>query len=77
MRASEQRPRNAEDADVEAIARIWHAGWHDAHADIAPEGLARHRTLERFRERARSLAADLRCVGPAGAPLAFYALRDD
>ena len=77
MSASEQRPRNAEDADVEAIARIWHAGWRDAHADILPEDLARHRTLERFRERARNLLADTRAVGPPGAPVAFFMLKDD
>jgi len=77
MTASEHGPRNAEDADVEAIARIWRAGWRDAHAEILPADLARHRTLERFRERAKNLLADTRAVGPPGAPVAFYTLKDD
>lgn len=77
MTAREQRPRNADVADIEAIARIWHAGWHDAHADIVPVDLARYRTLERFRERANNLPADLRAVGAPGAPVAFYMLKDD
>jgi GNAT superfamily N-acetyltransferase len=77
MTASEHRPRNAEDADIEAIARIWHAGWRDAHADILPEDLARYRTLDGFRERAKNLLADTRALGPPGALVAFYTLKGD
>lgn len=77
MSVNEHRPRHVDAADVDAISRIWHVGWHDAHAGIVPEGLARQRTLDNFRARAKNLLADTRAVGPAGAPVAFYMLKDD
>ncbi|WP_370400669.1 GNAT family N-acetyltransferase [Sulfitobacter sp. JB4-11] len=43
--------RNAEAADVPALAQIWHAGWHQGHAASAPPALTATRTLEEFVER--------------------------
>ena len=43
--------RAANEADVDALAQIWHDGWHDAHARIVPAELARLRTLKSFRDR--------------------------
>ena len=51
--------RAANEADVDALAQIWHDGWHDAHARIVPAELARLRTLQSFRDR---LHADLGAV---------------
>lgn len=38
--------RDAVDADLVPLARLWHQGWTDAHAGILPEALARLRTAE-------------------------------
>lgn len=36
---------------VPAIASIWHAGWHEAHAPIVPKGLTDLRTLDSMQTR--------------------------
>src|SRR5690242_6006970 len=41
--------RTASPADREAIAQLWHAAWHDAHADIVAPELLPHRGLPHFR----------------------------
>ena len=69
--------RAAADGDVDALATIWHEGWHDAHATILPPELTAVRTRERFVERLRDALPMLRVAGPAGAPLGFALLRDD
>ncbi|WP_138933014.1 GNAT family N-acetyltransferase [Roseovarius arcticus] len=40
------RPARAEDHS--AIIKIWHAGWHDAHAHLVPEPLLKFREIEHF-----------------------------
>jgi len=40
------RPATA--ADVDAIARIWHAGWRDGHLGHVPDELHAHRGLDAF-----------------------------
>jgi GNAT superfamily N-acetyltransferase len=40
--------RPATDADVAAIAEVWHAGWPDGHLGNVPDELARHRRLADF-----------------------------
>ncbi|VXB33081.1 GNAT family N-acetyltransferase [Aeromicrobium sp. 9AM] len=40
--------RAANDADIEAVAGVWHRGWADGHAGHVPAGLHAHRTLEHF-----------------------------
>lgn len=77
MTAADLCPRDATPADAEAIARLWHAGWRDAHDGVLPEALARHRTLESFRGRMQHALAETRAAGPAGSPVAFYMLKDD
>ena len=37
--------RPAVDADMAAVADLWHVGWHDGHAGHVPEGLTAARTL--------------------------------
>lgn len=41
--------RRACQADADALARVWHAAWQDAHASLIPASLAPHRTLAFFR----------------------------
>lgn len=69
--------RQAAPEDVAPLARLWHAGWQDAHADILPEELARHRTLENFEQRLRDRLSSTWAHGAAGAPDGFYMLKDD
>jgi GNAT superfamily N-acetyltransferase len=69
--------RNALTSEADALAQLWFDGWQDAHADILPAALRRLRTLESFRERLLHGLADVRVVGPAGAPLGFCMLKDD
>ncbi len=45
-------------ADAEAVADLWHAGWHDAHPGHVPDGLTAARTLVAFHERAPRRVAD-------------------
>ncbi|KZK97238.1 GNAT family N-acetyltransferase [Pseudovibrio sp. Ad26] len=40
--------RHAEPSDHTAIVHLWHQGWHDAHAQLVPEGVLEYRTLECF-----------------------------
>jgi GNAT superfamily N-acetyltransferase len=69
--------RAAEEVDVDHLVKLWHDGWQDAHATILPVELARFRTVESFRERLRDALADVRVVGPVGAPVGFHMLRGD
>jgi ribosomal protein S18 acetylase RimI-like enzyme len=70
-------PRDAHADDVEALASLWLEGWRDAHAGIVPVELARLRTLESFRERLQAGLAEIRVVGPRGAPIGFTMLKGD
>jgi GNAT superfamily N-acetyltransferase len=67
--------RAAEGAEIDAVARVWYEGWHDAHAAIVPAELTRVRTLESFRQRIQEAQLDVRVVGPRGAPVGFYLVK--
>ena len=69
--------RSAEAGEIDQLARIWFDGWHDAHAKILPVELARLRTLESLRDRMKSALPEVRVVGPPGAPVGFYMLKED
>jgi GNAT superfamily N-acetyltransferase len=69
--------RAVEVGEIDALAQLWHDGWQDAHAKLAPPGLVRARTLAIFRERLTAAHDDTRVVGPIGAPLGFFMLKDD
>lgn len=43
--------RRAADADIDAIATVWHRGWRDGHLGHVPAALLRHRRLDDFRRR--------------------------
>lgn len=70
-------PRDARADEVDRLARIWHDGWRDAHADILPAELARLRTLESFRERLQAALADVRVADVDGEPSGFCMTRAD
>jgi GNAT superfamily N-acetyltransferase len=69
--------RQAEPFEINDLARLWHAGWQDAHATILPVELARHRTLEGFRGRLAENLAHTRVVGPLGHPAGFCMVESD
>jgi GNAT superfamily N-acetyltransferase len=69
--------RSAEQAELDQLARIWYDGWQDAHARLLPAELARHRTLESFRQRPESSLGNLRVAGPAGRPRGLGLIKDD
>jgi GNAT superfamily N-acetyltransferase len=69
--------RDALGEDLLPLARLWHHGWTDAHADILPVALARLRTAESFVERLRPAMESVRTVGEPGAPLGFHWIKGD
>jgi ribosomal protein S18 acetylase RimI-like enzyme len=69
--------RAAEMGELDHLARLWHEGWHDAHATLAPPGLAQARTVDRFRERLAAALVDTRVIGPVGAPLGLCMIKED
>jgi len=69
--------RAAQENELDRLARIWYDGWQDAHADIVPAGLKRHRTLESFRDRLQEALPDTRVAGPNGAAAGFSILKGD
>lgn len=50
--------RPATTDDVEAIADLFHRGWHDAHPGRVPDGLTQRRTREAFHDRVTRRVAE-------------------
>jgi GNAT superfamily N-acetyltransferase len=69
--------RPADPSELDHLARLWHEGWHDGHGHIAPAGLVKARTLERFRARMAAALADVLVTGPSGVPDGFFMLKGD
>jgi GNAT superfamily N-acetyltransferase len=69
--------RNPHPSEVEPLAQLWLAGWRDAHLDIVPPELEKHRDINNLRQRMRDGLTNVRVVGPVGDPLGFYMLKDD
>jgi ribosomal protein S18 acetylase RimI-like enzyme len=68
--------RNAAANDVSLLAQIWYDGWQDAHAYILPSELARHRTLESFRERLTDELHSIRVAELESVLLGFSMVKD-
>jgi len=68
--------RPAAENEVDALARIWYDGWHEAHARLVPPELTRRRTLESFRGRLSAALPSVRVVGPSDAPRGFCIVKD-
>lgn len=69
--------RPAEATDLDQLAHVWHDGWHEAHAHLAPRELTQQRTYHSFRSRLEPLLPETRCVGPLGAPTGFCTIHGD
>jgi ribosomal protein S18 acetylase RimI-like enzyme len=69
--------RTADVGELDQLARLWHDGWRDAHAQILPEELARLRSLDSFRDRLGAALPTVRVVGPPGAPVGFCMIKGD
>ena len=66
----------AENCEVDQLAGIWFDGWNEAHAHLVPAELKRVRTSS-FLAAACRPTADVRVVGPPGAPVGFAIIKDD
>lgn len=69
--------RMADRQEADALAKLWHESWQDAHAEILPEELAKTRTLENLRQRLDELWTDLRVIGEIGRPLGLSITQGD
>lgn len=69
--------RDAEEVEIDHLAKVWYDGWRDAHAQIVPAELIRLRTLESFRHRLQAALPNVRVVGPSGAPVGFCIVKAD
>jgi GNAT superfamily N-acetyltransferase len=71
------RIRNAEEADLDNLAKLWYDAWQDGHAEVVPVELRRLRTLESFRGRLAEALARVRVAeGPDG-PVGFHLIKGD
>ena len=64
-------------AELEALARLWHEVWTASHRDILPPALARYRTLDSFRARLPPLRAHTRVADVDGEPVGFCIVEGD
>lgn len=69
--------RPATDADAAAVAEIWFAGWHPAHAGHVPNGLTERRTLAAFHERSPQRVADTTVADVDGEVAGFIMIVGD
>jgi GNAT superfamily N-acetyltransferase len=69
--------RKATESEIPLLAKLWYGGWQDAHATILPQDLARHRTLESFKERLASSLEEVRVAGPIGEPVGLCLIEKD
>ncbi len=69
--------RAATPGDADAIAEIWHTGWHDAHAGHVPDGLTRARTREAFDARVAARVAQATVAVVGGAVAGFVMVVGD
>lgn len=63
--------------DSEAIAAIWHRGWHEAHAHLVPAGLTALRTMDSFLERVAAMLPDTVVAGAEAGVYGFCTIRED
>ncbi|MEM7439356.1 MAG: GNAT family N-acetyltransferase [Pseudomonadota bacterium] len=68
--------RNAVEADISALAALWHSGWREAHMAHVPENLVAMRTAESFLIRTRRHLQSIRTAGTEGAPLGMCIVKD-
>lgn len=78
-RVSDSILRPATTDDVDAIAAVFHQGWHDVHPGRVPDGLTERRTPEAFHERvlARVTATDETTVAEVDGTVAGFIMVND
>ena len=64
-------------SETARLASIWYDGWQDAHAEILPKELAKHRTLESFQQRIEADLPSVLVAGPEGQPVGFSMINND
>ncbi|HBE83816.1 MAG TPA: GNAT family N-acetyltransferase [Pyrinomonadaceae bacterium] len=64
-------------SEIDAIARLWHDSWQEAHSEILPEGHAQFWTLATFEKVLCSDITKVHVVGPIGKPLGLSIVKDD
>lgn len=69
--------RQADEAEIEALAQLWYDGWQDAHAHLLPAELTRLRTRESFADRLHAALGRVRVAGPSGEPVGFSIVKRD
>jgi GNAT superfamily N-acetyltransferase len=69
--------RQADEAEIDALAQLWYDGWQDAHAHLLPAELSRLRTRESFFHRLQAALERVRVAGPPGEPLGFSIVKPD
>jgi ribosomal protein S18 acetylase RimI-like enzyme len=67
--------RNAEEAEIDQLARIWYDGWREAHEQIVPAELTRLRTFDSLRERLKAALPSVRVIGETGEPVGFCMIK--
>lgn len=69
--------RPADPADLEALAALWEAGWHDGHDGHVPEVFQEIRTSSSFRERMAERLSSTTVVERDGEVAGFVTVVDD
>lgn len=69
--------RMATKSEVPVLAKLWYDGWQDAHANLLPEDLARHRTPESFNGKLVSALGEVRVAGAIGEPVGLCLIKED
>jgi GNAT superfamily N-acetyltransferase len=77
MRDSAVEIRDAEEAEIGRLARLWYDSWLDAHAEIVPVELPRLRTVERLEERLAATLPSVRVAVRSGEPAGLCAIKGD
>jgi hypothetical protein len=63
------------EAEVDRLAKVWFEGWRDAHERLLPAEVARHRTVESFRDRLHAALPNVRVVGDDGDTVGFHLVK--
>ena len=74
---AKKRLRAAGPDDIENLAKIWHDGWHEAHAAHVPAELTKLRTLESFADRLSKMLDRTMVCEVCGKPIGFCTLNGD
>lgn len=69
--------RELEAGEEDAVARLWHRTWHEAHGTLVPRALVELRDLGNFAQRLPALLPGTRIVGAPGAPVGLCIIAGD